>query len=76
MALRLLAAAPFWAVAAFMGYEALAIVTGWAPTISRIVAYNLDVHPPLLVAIWSFLAGMLVLLLALHFASALPWWRP
>lgn len=71
-----LAAAPFFAVAAFFAYEGIAIVTGLVPTISRIMAYELDVHPPLLVAVWSFLAGMFVLLLVLHFASALPWWRP
>lgn len=73
---KVLAATPFAAVSVFFAYEALAILTGWAPSISRIVAYNVDVHPPVLVAVWAFLAGMFVLLLVLHFASALPWWRP
>lgn len=76
MVSNLLAALPFTAVSLFFGYEALAIITNKFPTISRIMAYNVDTHPPVLVAVYAFMAGMITLLLVLHFAGALPWWKP
>lgn len=76
LGIRLLQALPFAAVAVFFAYEAIAIVTELVPTISRIMAYNLDIHPPVVAAVEGFLAGVVVVMLALHFAGALSWWRP
>lgn len=64
-------------------YEAYAIIWRADPTISRIAAFAIDTHAhyavvaALVIGLASgiFLAGVVVLL-ALHFTGALPWWRP
>lgn len=64
-------------------YEGYAIIWRADPTISRIAAYAIDTHPhtavvaALLIGFGAgaFLVGVVVLL-ALHFTGALPWWRP
>jgi hypothetical protein len=77
MTLRsLLEASPFAAVAMFFWYETIAVATGWSPTISKIIAYNVDVHPPVIVAFEAFFAGVIMTGLALHFANMLSFWRP
>lgn len=73
---NLLDALPFAAVSAFFAYEAISIVTGISPTISRILAYNLDTHTPITTFIWGVGAGAFLVLLALHIAGLLPFWRP
>lgn len=73
---HLLEASPFWAVSIFFAYEAVSIMTGWSPTISKILAYEVDVHPPVFVAAEAFLAGVFFFALVMHVANMLPFWRP
>lgn len=72
---RFIAGSFFWSLALPLLYEGYAIVFRGDPTISRIVAYSLSAQP-LWGAFYAFLAGLVVMLLALHFTGALPWWRP
>ena len=76
MLIRVLDAVPFLAVSAFFAYEAFSIITGLSPTISRILAYDLDTHTPTTTFVWGLMAGAFILLLAQHISGLLPFWRP
>lgn len=73
---HVLEASPFAAVSIFFAYETVAIITGWSPTISKIIAYEVDIHPPVIIAAEAFIAGVILTGLAFHFGNALSWWRP
>ena len=66
--------------AGLLWYEAYAYGSGRVPTLSRILAYAIDVAPPQL-AVWTafttgLLAGIVGTVLALHFAGLLGFWKP
>jgi hypothetical protein len=73
---RLLQSSFFFLVGGIFLYEGIAILTGLTPTISRIMAYNLDIHPAPVAAFEGFLAGIVIVMLALHFAGLLSFWKP
>jgi hypothetical protein len=73
---RLLDAAPFLAVAAFFLYESASILFLKSPTISRILAYNLDTHGKVPDFVWGVGVGAFLILLILHITGFLTFWRP
>jgi len=66
---------PFLAVALLFTYEWVALTFGVLPTLSEIVSSHIS-RQPALGAVEGFVAGVVVTMLVMHFAGALPWWRP
>lgn len=73
---NLLDAAPFAAVSLFFAYETISIITGISPTISRILAYNLDAHGKVPDFVWGVGVGAILVLLILHITGFLSFWKP
>lgn len=76
MLTKLLDGLPFLAVGVFFLYEWASIVFLKSPTISRILAYNLDTHGKVPDFVWGVGIGAFLVLLLLHITGFLPFWRP